>query len=81
MQRVKISVLLLIGLGVVLIVIQNTAPVQARFLWMTAEVPVVVLLFVTTVGGFVSGLLAALFLKRDQISRSKSSKNKTPMAE
>jgi len=29
MQRVKISVLLLIGLGVVLIVIQNTAPATA----------------------------------------------------
>ncbi len=80
MQRVKISVLLLIGLGVVLIVIQNTAPVQARFLWMTAEVPAVVLLFVTAVGGFVSGLLVALFLKRDQNSRSKSSKTKKPMA-
>ncbi len=81
MQRVKLAVLLLIGLGVVLVVIQNTAPVQARFLWMTAEIPAVVLLFVAAVGGFISGLLAALFLKRDHNSRSKSSKTKKPMAE
>lgn len=81
MQRIKLAVLLLIGLGVVLVVIQNTAPVQARFLWMTAEISAIVLLFVTAVGGFVAGLLAALFLKRDQHSRSKPGKNKTSLAE
>ena len=69
MQRVKLAVLLLIGLGVMLVVVQNTAPVQARFLWMTAEIPAIVLLFVTTVGGFVAGLLAALLVKRGQHSK------------
>ncbi len=81
MQRVKLAVLLLIGLGVLLVVIQNTAPVQARFLWMTAEIPAIVLLFVTAVGGFVAGLLAALLVKRGQHSRSKSGKVKKPLAE
>ncbi len=75
MRKVKLAVLLLIGLGVVSVVIQNTAPVQARFLWMTAEVPAIVLLFVTAVGGFVVGLLVALFLKRDQPSGLKPDKN------
>lgn len=80
MQRIKLAVLLLIGLGVVLVVIQNTAPVQARFLWMTAEVPAIVLLFLTAAGGFVAGLLAAILAKRGTHARSKPSKGKTPPA-
>ena len=70
MKRAKLTVLLLISLGVVLLVIQNTAPVQARFLWMTAEIPAIVLLFVTAVGGFVAGLLAAFLIKRGPQARS-----------
>ncbi len=80
MQRVKFSVLLLIGLGVVLVVIQNTAPVQARFLWMTAEIPAIVLLFLTSVGGFAAGLLAAILARRGKRSGTKLSKGKTPPA-
>lgn len=70
MKRVKIAVLLLVSLGVVLVVIQNTAPVQARFLWLAAEIPAIVLLFVTALGGFVAGLLAAFLIKRGPQSRS-----------
>ncbi len=81
MQRVKLAVLLLIGLGVLLVVIQNTAPVQARFLWMTAEIPAIVLLIGTAVAGFVAGLLVALLVKSGQRSRLKSGKNKPPLAE
>lgn len=69
MKRVKMAVLLLVSLGVVLVVIQNTDPVQARFLWFAAEIPAIVLLFVTAVGGFVAGLLAALLIKRGSQSR------------
>lgn len=65
----KMAVLLLVSLGVVLVVIQNTAPVQARFLWFAAEIPAVVLLFVTAVGGFVAGLLAAFLIKRGSQSK------------
>ena len=65
----KMAVLLLVSLGVVLVVIQNTDPVQARFLWFAAEIPAIVLLFVTAVGGFVAGLLAALLIKRGSQSR------------
>lgn len=63
------AVLLLVSLGVVLVVIQNTDLVQARFLWFAAEIPAIVLLFVTAVGGFIAGLLAALLIKRGSQSR------------
>lgn len=63
MKRIKLIFLLTISLALVLVVVQNTAPVNARFLWLTAEVPVIVLLFLTAAGGFVSGLLSALLVK------------------
>ncbi len=59
MRRIKPAILIVVGMILMLLVVQNTAPVQAHFLWMTAEVPVVVLLFVVAIGGFVSGLLVA----------------------
>ncbi len=59
MKRIKPAVLVVVGMLLMLLVVQNTAPVQAHFLWMTAEVPVVVLLFLVAVGGFVAGLLVA----------------------
>ncbi len=64
MKRVKLAVLVAIGLALMMLVVQNTAPVQARFLWMSAEIPAVVLLFLTAAGGFVAGLLVALLAKR-----------------
>ncbi len=63
MKRIKLIFLLTISLALALVVVQNTAPVNARFLWLTAEVPVIVLLFLTAAGGFVSGLLSALLVK------------------
>jgi hypothetical protein len=33
------------------------------FLWLSAEIPVVILLFLTAAGGFISGLLVALLIK------------------
>lgn len=63
MKRIKLIFLSTISLALVLIVVQNTAAVNARFLWLTAEVPVIVLLFLTAAGGFVAGLLASLLAK------------------
>lgn len=68
MKKAKLALVLILSLALVLIVVQNTAPVEARFLWMTAEVPAIVLLFLTAAGGFVSGLLVALLAKSDNKS-------------
>lgn len=62
MKSMKLAILLTLSLAMALIVIQNTAPVQARFLWFTAEVPAIVLLFLTAAAGFVSGLLVAFIM-------------------
>lgn len=63
MKKAKVAFLLTLSLALLLLVAQNTAPVHARFLWLTAEIPAIVLLFLTAAGGFVSGLLVALLIK------------------
>jgi uncharacterized integral membrane protein len=60
---VKSAIILAASLGVVLIIVQNRAPVRVRFLWFKAEVPALLLLFLNAMGGFVLGLFAALFVK------------------
>ena len=63
MKKIKLGFVLTLSLMLVLIVLQNTTPIEAHFLWMEADVPVIVLLFLTTAGGFVSGLLVTLLVK------------------
>lgn len=69
MKTMKLVFLLTLSVALVLVVVQNTAPIQARFLWLTAEVPAIVLLFLTTAGGFVSGLLIALLARGSRTSK------------
>lgn len=65
MKTIKLVIILILSFAIVLLVAQNTAPTQAHFLWLTAEVPVILLLFLTAAVGFVLGLLVALFVKGD----------------
>lgn len=63
MNKVKWTLVLVLSLILVLIVVQNTASVQANILWFTAEMSLVVLLFLTGAIGFVSGLVLGFLLK------------------
>jgi uncharacterized integral membrane protein len=63
MKRTKMILLWILSLILVLLVVQNTAPVLAHFLWLKAEVPVILLLLLTAAGGFVSGILVALLIQ------------------
>ncbi len=65
MKTVKTVLILVLSFALATAVVQNTAVVEARFLWMTTETPVIVLLFLTSVGGFVLGLLVSLLLQRN----------------
>jgi uncharacterized integral membrane protein len=72
MRTMKLILLLILAVILTLLVAQNTAPVQMRFLWMIGEVPAVLLLFLTAAGGFILGLLAALLVKtgrKDQMNK------------
>ncbi|TVQ96206.1 MAG: LapA family protein [Spirochaetaceae bacterium] len=66
MRKVKLGLILALSLVLVLLVVQNTSPVRGRFLWYSAEVPAILLLVLTAAGGFILGLLVALFYQRDK---------------
>lgn len=63
MKKFKLVIFLVLSLILVLLVVQNTASVQAHFLGYTTEMSLVVLLFLTGAIGFVSGLVLGLLLK------------------
>ncbi|MFH5884821.1 LapA family protein [Halalkalibaculum sp. DA3122] len=63
MKKTKVAIFVILTLVLVLLVVQNTASVQAHFLGFTAEMSLVVLLFLTGGIGFVSGLVLGFLLK------------------
>jgi uncharacterized integral membrane protein len=63
MKRLKLATVLVLSLILVLLVVQNTASVQAHFLGFTAEMSLVILLFLVGALGFVSGLVLGFMLK------------------
>ena len=62
MKTIKLVLLLMVAVALVAVVVQNTTTIQVHFLWLTGEVSGVLLLFLTAVGGFITGLLVALLL-------------------
>jgi uncharacterized integral membrane protein len=72
MKKLKLILIIIFTIAVALVILQNTARVQAHFLWFTAEVSVILLLFFTAGGGFVLGLFVALLKKGHAKSKSKS---------
>lgn len=69
MKTIKISLLLVLAVALAVVVLQNTAPLQVRFFWLTGELPAVLLLFLTAAGGFILGLLVGLLVKRGSKSQ------------
>jgi uncharacterized integral membrane protein len=55
--------LVVLGVFLAVLILQNTAPVRMQFLWLTGEMPAIVLLFLTATGGFAMGVIVALLLK------------------
>jgi len=61
MKKAKLMAILVIVCALVVVIIQNRAPVQAHFLFVAVEMPVILLLVLTAALGFVLGLLAAFY--------------------
>lgn len=61
MKTVKLILILALVAAIVTAVLQNTATVETRFLWIHGEAPVILLLIVSSAVGLFLGLLVALF--------------------
>ncbi len=62
MQRVKLIAALVMTVLVIVVVLQNTAPVETRLLFVTVEMPRAALLGLTLLVGIAIGMLIALGL-------------------
>lgn len=63
MKSIKLVLLLVLVVTLVAVVLQNQAPWQVRFLWLTGEVPGIIMLFLTAATGFIAGMIAVLLVK------------------
>ena len=66
MKQFKVIAALLLTVLVIVIVLQNTEPVETRLLFMTVTMPRAALLALTTLVGFALGLLACLIATRNE---------------
>lgn len=60
MSRIKLMAILVLAVLAVIVVLQNTQEIETRLLFVTVTMPRAVLLLVTTVIGFVLGVLVSL---------------------
>ena len=63
MKSIKLLLLLVLVVALAAVALQNQASWQVRFLWLTGEVPGIILLFLTA-AGFIAGITVALLVKR-----------------
>ena len=81
MRRAKIIAALTLTVLVIVVVLQNTEPVETRLLFMTVTMPRAALLGLTVLVGFALGLLACLIGSRKRPGEaSGSSREATPPA-
>jgi uncharacterized integral membrane protein len=63
MKTLKLVLMLIVALALATVILQNRAPVEVQFLWLSGTISTILLLLLTVVGGFVLGLLTALIVK------------------
>ena len=64
MNTIKLVLLFVLVIACTAVVLQNQASWEVHFLWLTNDVPGIVLLFLTLAAGFIMGSCATLLLKR-----------------
>ena len=65
MKSIKLTLVLVLVVALSAVVLQNQEPWKVRFLWLSGDVPGIILLFLTSVAGFVAGITVALLMRRD----------------
>jgi len=76
MKSIKLVLLLLLVVALAVAALQNQQPWEVRFLWLSGDMPGIILLFFTAVVGFAVGSTVTLLLKRGS-KQQHSDKNKS----
>lgn len=63
MQKNKPIAILVIVCALAVVIFQNRSPVQAHFLFITVEMPVILLLVLTAALGFILGMLVSFYAR------------------
>lgn len=71
MRKVKLIALVLIAILTVVILVENTEPVQARILFRPVAMSLALLMVLTFVLGFLIGILAATYFLRGKKTGAK----------
>ena len=65
MKKIKLILLLVLIAALTAVVLQNQEPWKVSFLWLSGELPGIVLLFLTALAGFFTGITVTLLMKHD----------------
>ncbi len=77
MTTSKLMGILILALLLIIVVLQNTTPVETRILFFSFEMPRALLLFIMTLLGFILGVLVSIRQKKTD-TVSKNEKNNKP---
>ncbi|MGM0640472.1 MAG: lipopolysaccharide assembly protein LapA domain-containing protein [Thermotogota bacterium] len=66
MKKFKLTIIIIVSVLLFLLIVQNTNKVQTSFLWFKGEISLIVLLLITTIGGYIVGLLTSILNKRNK---------------
>ena len=64
MKSIKLILLLVLAVALAAVTFQNQQTWEVRFLWLSGNMPGIILLFLTAVVGFVAGITVTLLLRR-----------------
>jgi len=77
MKKIKLVLIVVLSISLVLLIAQNTTQVRGRFLWLTTDVPLILLLILTASGAFMLGLLVAIIMKNSADNPKRSERRRT----
>ncbi len=64
MKKAKVIGIIIISLLVLIVFLQNTQSVETKLLFVTTKMPIVILLMLTVLMGFIGGLVTASYVLR-----------------
>ena len=64
MNKVRLIAAAVVALLLIILILQNTEPVETRLLFATVSMPRALLITITALSGFMIGVLAALIFSR-----------------